>query len=477
MLSAALGVHAVDLPGTDGRVRVHGAVDGLAVVDTGSGPRQRPEGRLTLETEARIARRLRLVSELRGRIGGPFEGGPGAGVYDLRRAYQNRSPALEFRQAYLEQRTRHLDVAVGIQTFAWGKLDGFPPTDVLNPRDYHDPIVRDVEERKIGVPAVSATWYPAVPRTWAVRGLRATLVWVPWAVPSRMAEIPERWFPTSTAVPDRVVVSPVPGVRVPIAVRLRTESEPPPRTLGAGAVGLRLGGTVRDVDWDLYHYSGPETGPDLNLLATAILDGRLHAEARLSQAHDVIHMTGADAAVVVGPIAVRAEAAHFVDRPMLRVAGDLIAPDALTRRQIDRVLATIARTGRAAVPLGALFPDQDVVEWGVGADGVWAGWRPLLQVSQVIVLDGAPRLLIADPETRLLVRLSKPWLADRLETELRFLWAMERGSWFAQPGVSYLVREGLRVGVEYLALGGPATSLIGQYRANDGVIFSGRWSF
>lgn len=468
---------ATDVPGTGGRVRIEGAVDGLAVVDTGSGPRQRPEGRLTLEAEARLARRLRLVTELRGRIGGPFEGGPGAGVYDLRRAYQNRSPALEVRQAFAEHRGRRLDAAVGIQTFAWGKLDGLPPTDVLNPRDYHDPIVRDLEDRKIGVPAAAITYYPTVPRSWGLREARATVVWIPWAVPSRMAEIEERWFPTSTAVPDRVRIPESAIGPLDVPVDLRTESEPPPRALDAGAIGLRLGGTLGGVDWDLYHYTGPETGPNLNLLAEALTSPRLRADARLSQAHDVIHMTGADAAFVLGPVAVRAEAAHFLGRPMLRLASDLIAPDELTRADVDRVLARLARRGRARVPLADLFPDQDLVEWGIGADGVWSGWRPLVQVSQLVVLDGAPRLLVADPETRALVRLSKSWIDDRLTGDVRFMWAIERGSWFAQPEVSWLVRDDLRVGVGYLAIGGSPRSMIGQFRGNDGVLFEGRWSF
>jgi len=474
LLFAAGAALAVDVPGTDGRVRVDGTVDGLAVVGTATGPRQRPEGRVSLDTEARITRRLRLVTEVRGRIGGPFEGGPGAGVYDFRRAYQNRSPALELRQAAIEHRGRHFDAAVGVQTFAWGKLDGLPPTDVLNPRDYHYPIVRDVEDRKIGVPAVALTYYPTAPRSWRMRGLRATVVWIPWAVPSRMAEIRERWFPASTAVPSRISVRGT-GGSLAVPARLRTQSEPPPRSLRAGGLGLRLGGTLRGVDWDVYHYSGPETGPNVDLLADAVLRPRLRAEARLSQAHDVIYMTGADVAFVLGPVALRGEAAHFVDRPMLRSASDLL--DELSEAQIDRVVARVVRRGRARVPVGELFPDQDVLEWGIGADGVWRGWNPLVQLSQVIVLDSAPPLLVANPETRGLVRLSRRWFADRLTTELRFLWAIERGSWFAQPGVSYLVRDDLRLGVQYLAIGGKRRSLIGQFRGNDGVIFESRWSF
>jgi hypothetical protein len=129
------------------------------------------------------------------------------------------------------------------------------------------------------------------------------------------------------------------------------------------------------------------------------------------------------------------------------------------------------------VPLGDLFSQQNAVEWGIGADTVWRGFRPLVQVSQVIITDSAPRLMISNPETRLVGRLEKQWLADRLTTEVQAFWAMERDSWFVRPEVSYLVLDDLRVGVGYLAIGGPADSLIGQFAHNDEVLFLTRWSF
>ena len=479
----APGARAIDVPGTDGRVRVGGWLDGRAIVDTGGGERQRPQARLDLEVTARPTRRLRFVGEVRTRVGGPFEGGSGVGVYDLSRTFQNVSPAFDFVQGYGEIRSRRAELRVGIQTFAWGKLDGLPPTDVLNPRDYHDPLVDDAEERKIGVPAITTTYYPSVPSSWALSGLRGTLVWVPFAVPSRLGLLEERWFPNSTEPPTRVPASllraaGLPGnTRVPITFATRNDS--PPRTFDHGAIGLRLAGTWHTLDWSLYHYSGQETGPNASLVADLFLqpDGSPAVDARLKQASDTMHMTGADVAYVFGPVAVRAEFAHFLDRPYLRRSEDLIGGDALAGIDLQGLLGRLAAGKRVGVPLDNLFPDQDAIEWGVGADLVWHGYRPLVQLSQVVILDGAPPLLIADPETRLVTRLEKGWLDDRLGTEVQFFLAMERGSWFIRPEVSYLLRDDLRIGVGYLAVGGPASSLIGQFKRNDEVLFLARWTF
>ena len=47
----------------------------------------------------------------------------------------------------------------------------------------------------------------------------------------------------------------------------------------------------------------------------------------------------------------------------------------------------------------------------------------------------------------------------------------------AQDGVLYLVREGLWLRAGYLVLTGPRNSLLGQFRANDEVVFQARMTF
>jgi hypothetical protein len=68
-------------------------------------------------------------------------------------------------------------------------------------------------------------------------------------------------------------------------------------------------------------------------------------------------------------------------------------------------------------------------------------------------------------------------VGDRLLAEIRGIWAAEPGSWFVIPRVSYLVRDDVRLRLGYLAIGGPASSLIGQYHRNDEVVFEARYSF
>ena len=490
LLLGALPAAATSLPSW---LQVNGRLYGLAIVDTGGGPRQRPESIGTLEIRATPTRALRGLLELRGRVGGPFEGGSGPAVYNFGEAFQNNSPAVEVRQAFLEWRGGPAEVRAGIQTFAWGKLDGRPPTDVVNPRDWHDPLVVDefFEEQKIGIPALLGTYsLPDVPR-FDLSGLRFALGWIPVAVPPRLPLILERWFPSAIGVPSRLCVSsgPVPGGGgcgphgLPVQVGFATENDVPARTFENGGVAARLSGTWHGSDLDLYHYTGPETAPDAQLRAavssrTPFPDVHLHAAARLVQDSQVMHMTGGDAALALGDVTVRAEAAWFVNHSYLSSVADVIAPlGSAMNPVVQHVADRIAHGKSANVQLAPLFPALDAVEWGVGADTLWHGFQPLLQLNQIIILGHAPRLLISDPETQVSGTLRRRFADDRVEAEVRGLWEIERGALYLFPRVSYLVREGLWLRAGYLVLTGTRNSLLGQFRANDEVVFQARMTF
>lgn len=496
LLVAAARARAAELtvPGTKAKVDASGWVDGLAVAEIG-GPRQRPQLLTELRLLGKWTPRLRTQLTLRGRVGGPFEGGH-PGIVNLVHEFQNRTPSLEFNEAWAEYRLGDVQLRAGIQKFAWGKLDGLPPTDVLTPRDLHDPLVRDVEESKIGIPALSGTYFLPPIESLGLSELRAQLVYVPFAVPSRLPLVAERWFPPSINARPVIRFSAddvenlsgmdVGALRIPVT--FRTLNDRAPRTLAESGVAFRLGGTWREMDWDVYHYTGPETGPNADLmvsLSARPLPGTrpvilAPADVHLRQVHDTIHMTGADWSAAFGGATVRAEAAFFVDRPYLRISGDLFSTQALAaipRRRVDRIFGRLLGGQRARVPLEELFPDRDSVEWGVGADYLIDGWLPLVQLNQVAFLDGGPEQLYSDPETRVLGSLKKRVLGDTLELELRGIYALERAAWLAYPRATYRYGDHWRFRLGYLAPGGPLESYIGQYHRNDEFTLEARYGF
>lgn len=474
-LSAARA-EALTVPGTGDRVEVGGWVDGRAVVDTGGGAYQAPWGRWLLGADADLGGDVRFRLQLLGQVGGPYRDAS-VGFWNFDDEFENESPSLQADEAYLQWQPGDFDLRAGVQLFAWGKLDGIPPTDVLNPRSYHDPLVDDVEERKIGVPALAGTYYVPLSGDSVLSRLEGQLVYEPFAVPPRLALERERWFPSSVGVPVFIPRSHLGDIGMALAggvpVSFHTRNAPPSRRFEDGGVGVRIGGTVRSVDWDLYYYEGPETGPDARLAATAFCDlgtRTCRADARLVQEQDRIRLFGADTAFVVGPLSMRGEVVYSQDRPYLRPGSDVLR--VALRRLVG---ATVGP--RIRVPFPDLFVDRDAVEWGIGADTIWNGFIPLVQISQIVLTEDAPQLLIGQPETRITALVRKPVLDERVEIEVRTIYAIEAGGWFALPRVSWVPRDNLRLRIGYLAVGGHAESLFGQFKANDEVLFEARWSY
>jgi len=497
---------AVDLqvPGTETHVDTSGYVDGLAIGALG-GPRQRPQAITELRFQARPSKALRLQLTLRNRIGGPFEGGH-PGIMNFDHEFQNRTPSLEFNEAYAELREGNLQVRAGIQKFAWGKLDGVPPTDILSPRDLHDPFVRDFEESKIGIPAVLATYFlPALPSV-DLSELRASIAYIPLAVPPRLPLAEERWFPPSVragipTISERraeqllngVLQATVPGAPpieldgpVNIPLTFRTLNHRPPVAFNAGGGAFRLSGTFRTVDWSISHYTGPETGPDARLVTNAFCRNCITnlanhrfpvtATTYLRQSHDVVHMTGADMSTVLGGATLRGEVAVFQNRPYLRITSQLIE-NVLQPKKVKQYGPALVLKGHTPVPIGELFPDRDSVEWGFGVDYLVNGFLPLLQVNQVVFTDSGPEQLLSDPETRLLGSIRRRFLQDTLEVEMRGVYAIERGAWFVFPRVTYRYGDNWRLRFGYLGIGGPEESVIGQYHDNDEFVMEARYIF
>ena len=90
-------------------------------------PYQNPQGKLRLHLTTDFSSQVRWVTDLTGTAGGTPRDPRGAGVYDFNHVKQDISPSLEIGEAYLQIEAPALDLRLGLQKFAWGKLDAFQP--------------------------------------------------------------------------------------------------------------------------------------------------------------------------------------------------------------------------------------------------------------------------------------------------------------------------------------------------------------
>lgn len=467
---------------------------------TSSSPEQRPTGIIDLNLTGNLGRMVRLYVDFTSSFGGTPVDPSGAGIVDPRFAFQNITPAVEFQEGYADLFLPQLDVRAGLQKFAWGKLDTFNPTDVINPRRYTDPFILLEDDLKVGVPALRASYYPESSPSW-LDSPSFTAIWVPMPISFRFPLQRERWFPPAANVPPELVIPPdflapgLPGTTV--TDTLVTQNDPAAWQFENGAVALRLAGTSSGVDWSLVYYDGPETAPAFDFAVDVfspsaqakiamgemptIADlAALDATATLTPRFGRIHLVGGDLAYPFAGFTGRFEWAYGADRLVPRSTAELIGLDnigAAVRPQLPQLIDGLLMGQSVPVDLGPLFVRRDVFEWGAGVDYAWRGWVPVLQINQAVVLDNELTLLVPNVDTRLLAALRKSFFDDHFATELTGVQGFERSYTTLQLRATYSFTDHFWLRAGYLFIAGTSNSVIGEYGENDEVFVQARYSF
>jgi hypothetical protein len=463
-----------------------------------STPHERTLELLRVRAAVALTDWLRFDSTTVGLNGGPTFQSDRAGVYAWDNVFQDLSPAVDFEEAYLDLLLPSLDLRIGKQKVAWGKLDRTQPNDLINPLTYTNPFLDEEAERKIGVPALQASYYlPAA--TLIPPESRFTAVWVPKYVPYRFSPascqiedhsthcLLERWFPPAAVPPTTFTVpaglfrfpngSSNPAIPVPLAFRTQNVS-PPAWRFNNSEVGLRYSALVHDVDAALYYFHGFDPQPAFNLTAEAFSQPDLTDLTGLTTLSPRFHQIdswGGDCAYAFDRFTVRGEGAFVRGRPFARDLRTLISNPEQIADSLKSALCELAPqfcglpgppAGHAAVALPPASVVRDAVEWGIGGDYVYEGYVLLFQINQTDVLHNNVDLLIKDVETRLLANLRKSFLADTLRTQLVAIHAIESDYTIIRPKIFYQFTDHIGGEIGYLFISGRAHSVGGQYRRN-----------
>ena len=358
---------------------------------------------------------------------------------DLDTVYQDNNPYLEAKELYAERALAGVETRVGIQHFSWGRLDEYPINDLFNPWDYRQFLVKSLEERKIGVPAVSATMSRS---EWS-----GQFVWVPWLVPYCLPGSDERWSLLQAT-------SASPGAASPELTPL--EPDLPARNLQNGSAGLRLQ-TLGEVEWaiNLFHGFDPRPVFGATTLTTTGTDQCQNIAFGIVPSFHKITSIGLDAAMVTGDWSLRAETAYACNR-------------VFTVRQELWGNAILQNADPSLLP--SLKVTRDTLDYGVAAD-----YRPFedglltIQAQQSVILDRPDTLYDQTVETILWANLKVGWLNQKVETTLNLAWNPEHGATMTKAGAYYILTDFWKIGLTGLLLDGPPQSIFGRYAMNDQV--------
>jgi hypothetical protein len=452
-----------------------------------SSPRENPSVDLWFHLGADLGSRTRLEAEAHGLAGGAPRDPDGPGLFRLRDVRQDRSPSLELEEAWIETAVPRGELRAGLQKFAWGKLDGIQPNDLLDPEAYGDPILEEEHRRKIGVPALSLSLVsPRGPAGLFPEGVELTGVWVPVPAAWRFPDQDERWYPPLARPPAR---SRVDGFVVDNRATFRNRKTPA-RGLRDGAGAARLAGSAGGVDFAAYYFDGLDPSPALDAKARGFVRFDptrpgciplqpscfdVRSEIDVFPVFQRIRAAGADLAYNAFGVTFRAEAAWVKNRLFAKAIREVIASQRIG--PVDPVRLLSGEEQEVRVDLAPVNVRREAIEWGAGADTVWWETFFLLQVNQTAILDNRVDLLLSDTETRFAATVRRSFLDDRLHAEIQGLYGLQGVYGVAHPRLTYDLADSMDLRVGYVWIAGHFESIVGQYRDNDQAYVRFRYSF
>jgi hypothetical protein len=354
--------------------------------------------------------------------------------------YQSNTPYLEFKELYVTHSSGDLDLRAGIQRFAWGRLDEYPPNDLLNPWDYTQFLRKPLEDRKIGVPSLAGT---LTKEEWTYEA-----VWVPVFVPYRLPLPDERWAGSSIT---SLIAQTVPNAKI-----LPQEPVLPERKIANSSVGLRVK-RVGDIEWALNLFQGYDPKPVFRTTALSIIPqgGVIVIDPGYVPDFHKIDVIGLDAAAVRGDLSIRAETAYTFGR-YLNIRREL--------------------WGYPTVPAPGIFPlnpieqKHDTLDYGIGADyRLFEDGLLTFQAQQTLTFGDVDLLYERKIETILWANLKAGFMNQKIETNLNTAYNPEHGDRMTKANAWYMFSDAWKAGVSYLAFTGPPLSLFGRFSRNDQV--------
>ena len=351
--------------------------------------------------------------------------------------YQSNTPYLEFKELWVQYSTTTLDVKTGVQRFSWGRLDEFPPNDLLNPWDYSQFLRKPLEDRKIGVPSVSANLNNG---DWTY-----DTVWVPWFVPYRLSMPDERWSGASSAS----ALS-----RIPNAEIVPAQPDLPPRTIRNSNIGFRARHTG-EIEWALNLYHGFDPLPVFKTTALVIdmQPGKILIDPGYVPDFHRVTSIGLDAAVVTGEWSLRAEAAYIMNRYYNIEQSRWGYPASLISSQLNTIGIK-----------------TDVLNYGIGADyRLFEDATLFIQAQQIVILGNTDQLYERKTETILTANVKVFLMNQKVETNASIAYNPEHGDSMVKVNAWYIFTDSLKTGITAINLTGPSQSIFGRYSRNDQV--------
>ena len=224
----------------------------------------------------------------------------------------------QINEAYLDYSSAFWGIRIGRQKLVWGKADGINITNSVFPENSTSLFIDD---SSLAVDAMR----------FSVTGnfFTADACWIPF---STMTALPlEETNPLRKYIVPSSVSFSSNGTDFNLPVYIGELTEPELK-LKNGEYGLKLSGYFSFCDVSVYGFYGWDKAPllnyTINTIPTEVMPGYTvdyPQSITVSGQYKRMAMTGFDAAVPVGPVVLRAEAAFFPERYMQAAASEILS--------------------------------------------------------------------------------------------------------------------------------------------------------
>lgn len=445
---------------------------------------------------------------------------------------------VELREAFVYFPNRLVNVRIGNQVVRWGAGQFQKPTDVLNPTDFSEGLMNDLEAPQIPVPMVH------LDRSFGPVNIAA--VWIPFFVPNRVNIFGQDFSPVGAlaAHPELTGAAGVASLVGTLSELMHptledriqpilSASDPPKDDLSGSQAGTRIQGRFGPVDLGLTYFFGwdkfPTTQLNTELMGTV---GGLLEDAQTVMGFYAAHpeflaaLTGIDLedpatllgmAGLMGELAADPEAAAqfyaTMDAMGRLVDGASAIPTELTVNDVFRTsfrrqhllgfdLAAVLfgevgltfntawsprRTVYLQSPAG--FPQairKGALSYSLGVDWHEGGWLDILaEWYQFFILgveDGEELFMVDEMTSMVTLAVRMRFLEfDALELQLAGMLEVHMLNWFAFPSIAYKIDDAWRVAagamLQGVFPGGDAGGPAGLFDHNDSLWIEGKFTF
>jgi len=480
MIAAPMKAGAFQYEGEYGRMSLSGYMEARSIYafdrDT---PDEDPSGELGLELKANTAPWNALKVFLQGVQDGKVMDPTNGGLFnEFDTIYQDRSPYVDIDEAYLDLYTGDVDIRLGVQKFAWGRLDEINPTDNLNTEDLTEGGTNDEIDRKIGVPAVKVDMYSDT--------ANVEVAWVPFYVPYRLPTVEERWFPKVLIPPSTIDAGHSTGT-IPVQTSY-PEINLPSGTIENSEAGIRVSRHIEGWDVSVSYFTGYDMMPlmetpvnlDVELVDPLALEYDINARVDMVPTLHRMHVFGLDFTTTLSDFTLRGEYAYFHNKYYNRTI-DSVLDEVVTKDRIDEILTDflaeyLASGGRETTQTFRLDPEStlqmDSMKYGLGIDYLYGDTSVSVQCIQELIPDydtERPVYFNKEGVDTLVTFLFKQFfLQNTMEFNLRAAYDIEFKDSIVKPSLKYNFTDRLQGTIGLIIIGGKYDdSLLGQYRDND----------